>query len=571
LKADSKLLAQRSFNGRQFFWAIFCGAIIDYDQRGLYPENWSKKDWDEVELALRKGGREAFNAANPLLDQNNASPEQKKQAKQILDAGFQEFVEEVRAFRLHAQRIPEEMRAAYWDGLRHFARQYTSDPDRPVKDVGDFSQHYQTNGQAIALKGLADFALADWIKTPSTKLLLNLNGAISRGLFQKNPEISQYPSADIGDKDLKAHAELRPTDISLEQAPIPEEAFIKAMEEIASLLKKRGTEVDDAGKVLMHLWGRNKNPDGWATVSLNEICAELGLKERRGHGGYEPAKKDAIRASVDRLTTVKMFVRDLPEAYGIKGRVKTDDPYIIIRNRVMPDGGDQQELFGRSRWEAISFQPGLIARRVIEVEKQFMFLPRGLLALDSYRFRATKLLGAKLTELFRINAKNGHNTHPLRVKTLLNYAETPLNKDAESELSKILDTLSSKQVKTIKGWSPETTIGEMKSASGKERVNEKLLANWAETMVTIEVPDELVTQYKTIAENRPKPIALPQERQDLSEALNEAMLTRNKKTEETAAEIGISTGTLSKVRNGGQPTMKVAQKIRDWLDGVVTV
>jgi hypothetical protein len=55
-------------------------------------------------------------------------------------------------------------------------------------------------------------------------------------------------------------------------------------------------------------------------------------------------------------------------------------------------------------------------------------------------------------------------------------------------------------------------------------VNEKLLANWAETMVTIEVPDELVTQYKTIAENRPKPIALPQERQDLSEALNEAML-----------------------------------------------
>jgi hypothetical protein len=48
-------------------------------------------------------------------------------------------------------------------------------------------------------------------------------------------------------------------------------------------------------------------------------------------------------------------------------------------------------------------------------------------------------------------------------------------------------------------------------------VNETHLANWAETMVTIEVPDELVTRYKTIAENKPKLIALPQERQDLSE------------------------------------------------------
>jgi hypothetical protein len=119
--------------------------------------------------------------------------------------------------------------------------------------------HYQTNGQAIALKGLADFALADWIKTPSHKLILKTSEAVRKGLFQKNPEISQYPSADLGDETLKAHAELRPTDSSLDQAPIPEEAFIKAMEEIASLLKKRGTEVDDAGKVLMHLWGRNKN------------------------------------------------------------------------------------------------------------------------------------------------------------------------------------------------------------------------------------------------------------------------------------------------------------------------
>jgi hypothetical protein len=101
----------------------------------------------------------------------------------------------------------------------------------------------------------------------------------------------------------------------------------------------------------------------------------------------------------------------------------------------------------------ISFQPGEIARRVIEVEKQFMFLPRGLLALDSYRFRAAKLLGAKLTEFFRINAKSGFNSHSLRVKTLLNFAEIPLNKSSEGELTKVLDTLSSKQVKTIKGWS----------------------------------------------------------------------------------------------------------------------
>ena len=571
MKADQKLLAQRSFNGRQFFWAIFCGAIIDYDQLGRYPETWSKKDWDEVELALKKGGREAFNASNPLVDQQATSPEQRKQVKQILEAGYQEFVEEFRAFRIHASRIPDEMKAAYWDGIRQSARRFTADPDRPVKDIGAFSLHYQTDGQAIALKGLADFALADWIKTPSHKLILKTSEAVRKGLFLNNPEISQYPSADLGDETLKAHAELRPSTASDDQTPIPDEAIFKAMDEIASLLRKRGTEIDDAGKVLMHLWGRNKNADGWATVSLNNICAEMGLKERRGHGGYEPAKKDAIRASVEKLTNIQIFVRDLPAVYGIKGRVKVNDAFFLINNRVMPDGDGQRELFERSRWEAISFQPGLIARRVIEVEKQFMFLPRGLLALDSYRFRAAKLLGAKLTELFRINASKGLNSHPLRVKTLLNYAEIPLNKNAESELSKILDTLSSKQVKTIKGWSPETTIGEMKSASGKERVNEKLLANWAETMITIEVPDELVTQYKTIAENKPKPIALPQERQDLSEALNEAMLAHNKKTEETAAEIGISTGTLSKVRNGGQPTMAIARKIQDWLDGVVTV
>jgi hypothetical protein len=466
------------------------------------------------------------------------------------------------------------MKAAYWDGIRQSARRFTANPDRPVKDIGDFSLLYQTDGQAIALKSLADFALADWIKTPSHKFILKTSEAVRKGLFQNNPEISQYPSADLGDETLKAHAELRPPTGSDDQTPIPDEAIFKAMEEIASLLKKRGTEVDDVGKVLMYLWSRNKQPNGWAIASLNEICAELGVKERRGHGGYEPAKKDLVRGSVEKLANIQIFVRDLPAVYGIKGRMKVNDAFFLINNRLMPDEEGQRELFERSRWEVISFQPGEIARRVIEVEKQFMFLPRGLLALDSYRFRAAKLLGAKLTEFFRINAKSGFNSHSLRVKTLLNFAEIPLNKSSEGELTKVLDTLSSKQVKTIKGWRSDTTLGEMKAASGKERVNEKLLANWAETMVTIEVPDELVTQYKTIAENRPKPIALHgpiEERQDLSEALNEAMLTRNKKTEETAAEIGISTGTLSKVRNGGQPSMKNARKIQDWLDGVVTV
>jgi hypothetical protein len=76
-------LLNAPLTGGNSFGPSFCGAIIDYDQLGRYPETWSKKDWDEVELALKKGGREAFNAANPLLDQQATSPEQRKQVKQI--------------------------------------------------------------------------------------------------------------------------------------------------------------------------------------------------------------------------------------------------------------------------------------------------------------------------------------------------------------------------------------------------------------------------------------------------------------------------------------------------------
>lgn len=571
----------KPFSGAQFFWGVFSGVLLSLDEQNRTPpEEWTATDWDVI-------GKDLLGQINTDLDQampseaNHYAPNNEslanenrteidaanKRTKIIIAEQKREAAQAWSELYNNAQKVSSDVKSAYWDRIRYFARTAIGSPLHMV------SRQAVKNAVVV----LFDQVISDThIRAPSEKLYLKLSNAISRGEFNNDSTRSSYPSADLSDGDLKAHAEIRPPE-SLLGLEIPDEELIKAMNAIADSLKKRGgTQPDYLGKALMHLWQQKKLADGWATVELNEICEAMGLTRRKARQGFDADQRDAIRSTVNKLESVRIFLHDLPDTlkarYGIKlgQRFKADDPYIIIRNRYTPETG-QRELFGQQqKWESISFQPGAVIKRAIDdaegESRHWMVLPKALTKLDDKRFSTTKLLGNRLLALFRINAKNQDSKHPLKVSTLLDYAMLPPEISSEPKLTNALKILQ--ETNSIKGWAEELTLEQLKAARGGVRVADVDRRKWLNSMVIIEPTDQIAEHYAGIGLEYQRRLPVQAQPGDpISEQLKRTRADRGLTYEQAAEEIGLAVGTLSNIENGSNPRPKTADKIRKWIAG----
>jgi len=340
----------------------------------------------------------------------------------------------------------------------------------------------------------------------------------------------------------------------------------QAMNKLADTFKRSGVEVDNTSKVVLSLWDKKKDRDSWAYITLDDICRELGIKERTNHGGFEPRKRDAIREAVEKAARVSITVRDLPSSPGMKAqKMQAQDPFLLIKNRFTA----QKELWdpnSSSKWDAIAVQPGAVTKYAIEEHgKLTMLLPKPLLALDYYRFRNTQLLGGKLTQLFRIRAKLGQKYHQLKVNTLLEYADLELNAETRDKLETILDKLV--ETSTIESWQYEE--GFNIDSLVKERITKRILEKYGDCLVEVRIPAEVAEHYEPIALNHSghkKPKALPKP-DGIAEELKQARKIENLSLDELASITGLSKASLSRIENGKGVQGKTLSKVRGWLSG----
>lgn len=555
-------LEKRSISGADIFWGVFSGALVELNERGENPANWVEENWREFKeivnaLLTKQAADIEENVSKQLKDRD-----ERRTLRAGLDHQTKESVIELNSFCNSARRVPEEFRQAYWDNLLGWAK---NNIDKPLSGVAAPSGVWQSFSSS-ELKAVRQYALTDWVRAPSQVLLLNLGNKLSRGEFKQDPMQSNYPIADISGSKWQAHAEIRPLDYEREIGgmTVPNDVLEKAMHKIADTLKKSGIEVDNTSKIVLALWDKKKDRDSWAYITLDDICRELGFKERANHGGFEPRRRDAIREAVEKAARVSITIRDLQSSQGIKAKkMAAQDPFLLIKNRFTA----QKELWNPdsgSKWDAIVIQPGSVTKSAMEEQGRLsMLLPKSLLALDYYRFRNTQLLGGRLTQIFRINAKQGKKSHFLKINTLLEYADVELNAEARDKLDKILERLV--ETNTIASWEYEE--GFNIDSLVKERMTKRILEKYGECLVEIRVPVEVAEHYESIALNyrgHTKPKALPKPN-EIAEELKKARKLENLSLDELASITGLSKASLSRIENGQGVQVKTLGKVKSWL------
>ena len=557
-------LQKRTISGADIFWGVFSGVLVELNEKGRNPASWDDGNWREfkeiiVSLFKKQTASIEENVSKQLNDRA-----QRRSLRAGLDRQTEEALIELNQFCSAAKRVPEEFQQAYWDNLLGWAKNHI---DQPLSGIAAPTKEWQSPS-GNELQAVREFALADWVRAPSQELLLNLGNTISRGGFKQDPLQSNFPIADISGSQWQAHAEIRPLDYEREIGgmTVPSDVLEKAMNKLADTFKRSGVEVDNTSKVVLSLWDKKKDRDSWAYITLDDICRELGIKERANHGGFEPRKRDAIREAVEKAARVSITVRDLPSSQGIKAKkMAAQDPFLLIKNRFTA----QKELWdpnSSSKWDAIAVQPGAVTKYAIEEHgKLTMLLPKPLLALDYYRFRNTQLLGGRLTQLFRIRAKHGKKSHDLKVNTLLEYADLELNAEAMEKLEKVLDKLI--ETSTIASWQYEE--GFNIDSLVKERITKRILEKYGNCLVEVRIPAEVAEHYEPIAINHSghkKPKELPKPN-GVAEELKQARKLENLSLDELASIAGVSKPTLSRIENGKPVGGKTLSKVQNWLSG----
>ena len=555
-------LQKRTISGADIFWGVFSGTLVELHERGKNPANWDEDNWKEFKEIVVSLLKKQATSIEETVSKQLKDREERKSLRAGLDRQTKEAVIELNRFCSSAKRVPEEFQQAYWDNLLGWAKRHIDDP---LSGVAAPPKEWETHSSK-ELQAVRKYALADWVRTPSQELLLNLGNKLARGEFKQDPLLSNYPIADISGREWQAHAEIRPLDYEREIGgmTVPSDALERAMNKLADTFKRSGVEVDNTSKIVLSLWDTKKDRDGWAYITLDDICRGHGFKERANHGGFEPRKRDAIRLAVEKAARVSITVRDLPSSQGIKAKkMAAQDPFLLIKNRFTA----QKELWdpnSSSKWDAINIQPGAVTKYAIEEHgKLTMLLPKPLLALDYHRFRNTQLLGGMLSQLFRINAKHGKQILQLKVITLLGYADLELNAETRDKLETILDKLI--ETSTIESWQYEE--GFNIDSLVKERITKRILEKYGDCLVEVRVPAEVAEHYEPIALNHSghkKPKALPKPN-GVAEELKQARKLENLSLDELASVTGLSKASLSRIENGGAVRGATLDKVKSWL------
>ena len=530
-----KSFDKRKITGKKLVFGSLLEVIIDTDK---FPEgsdqrieNWSADVWERSAKDMMDVFRKKnIQHINEIVVPAGADPNKfRKEYKEVSQLTLEEAKNFLRVFipeQVKATKLPEEFKVAHFDQIRALARKVNEDTGENKVgslEIDDSLWKVKNLNSENAILANKEHALKEkdrrYVEAESARFLNEVGDALSRGKFDSNPSISQYPSAivETKDKSWSGHAELHPLDTQkeIDGMPIPEEALVKAMQDIAKSLKTKGFEADTVSRHVISLWLDQKDRTGWATISLDEICERAGLKRRSdkdGQSRFDTKQRDSVRGGVERAARVLIKIKDLPGHLKRERRIKLTDPFIQIRNRISPQdiedegqSGVSGELWGTEKWERIVVQPGAIMIAAIEeFGRQYMLLPTGLYSrLKGYQDRNAQLLGMKLHQVIRFKASDeGKKKYSFRIKTLLDYADITSDVKAEKRLIKALDTCSNVSVGAIKGYKLPKTLTQIKTQTNNKRVTSNVIKYWENEMIEVEVPSNIYELYSKIRQKK---------------------------------------------------------------------
>jgi hypothetical protein len=222
------------------------------------------------------------------------------------------------------------------------------------------------------------------------------------------------------------------------------------------------------------LWGRwfedGGRPGKFATVNINQFCADLGYTPHHNGGFKRERKQEAVRI-LEALTAVEMRATFTPP--GKKAAQRLRGP-LWSRGLLAEENDQYEDLFGQARagdpnlWEPLAFSyapgPWFSNPDWARYNRAIGKIGAGLMRLANDKDEWAILIGGYLGTLVRVNH---YAPLRLRVDTILRAANLAQGRDARRRLtetqekfSRALDRLV--EVGVIASWTwPETDAAEL--------------------------------------------------------------------------------------------------------------
>ncbi len=404
------------------------------------------------------------------------------------------------------------------------------------------------------------------LAVPSGAPYFALQEIVATKGFHKEEE-TPWPVARINRRGARGTAQLRPAGMDEQPFMPPDEveAWSKIMWRHREQMSALDVDVMDALAAIY--LQRTRNPNESTAADVDELLAMRGLKPKKGgsgtRGGYTPKQRREVMAAITRLQSIWLDMAEI-DVYeeGPKGGRKRSRKTIQSRPFVITDRMGQVRFDGYMDVERFIFKPGAVFAHYLHGPgRQTALLKAKILELDPYREAWEKNIGRYLTNLWRIRARSGRYSDPLRVQTLLErtgYKLTPRRGMwIRERLEKALDALTDHGI--INGWQYDR----WNEATTEQR---GWFKEWLQATVLIEPPDEIEEHYQEI-EQPAAPKTLPAHS---GEELGPRLKARRKQlrlTQMQAAEqLEITQAYFSQLERGRtEPGPVLARKIQTWL------
>lgn len=377
-----------------------------------------------------------------------------------------------------------------------------------------------------------------FLEIPSMKLYHYLTRAISSGDFNIQ---GNSIKADLSNKNKTLLAQLRM--LPAHGKPLFGERELQMQALLREQVLRLNDLTADILDVITAKWLKQaKSPEDFVTVSVTEILRYRGLKPR-AKGGYSEKQRKEIQEQIDALKNVNISVESMKQFKDDKNPWKGESQVIVLAEhegdrsiwKVRPGDVFAQFLFGDGRQTALLSQKALIyAPYRQKWEKRLSRYLAWLWRIKKHKTMEGVRVDNFIYEVGEFDARN-----PRRTKDRLENALNSLQKDG-----------------IITGWQ----YGKVdKTVLGKRSWADK----WRNWKILIEPPQEIIDQYEKI--KRPNEGEIESLETGAGFQVKSIRMGKGLTIKQASEEIGISTGSLSKIENTGMVGKKIALKVVKWL------
>jgi hypothetical protein len=375
-----------------------------------------------------------------------------------------------------------------------------------------------------------------------------------------------FPTAPIDTQEARGHAQLKPLALDMVGGTGPEYE-----EELAKLMWKQREELSDTDSDIWDYcnwrWSREaKRPEDFVTVTIDELQTMRGIvKKLNGkgqRGGYKRTQKIKVLNSITHLQNVwlNLFEFDIRPRRGNRPLRPVAEP--IQDRAVRIREGGQLDLDGNLSQLHFGFRPGsLFSRYLFGPGRQVALLSAIALRYDPRFQKYEKRLTRYLSWIWRIRAFQLDYLQPLRIFTLLDAIDLPINKRTPS---RTLDRLEL----ALNALENDHVISSWQYVNGSPDQNKmRWMNDWLASTILIEPPQIIFDQYRNIGNSQGRAEVVDIGGfADFGERLRDKRLRASLSVMLAAEQSGVSPQDYVQAENGRRSLLSIREKLEKWLD-----